>query len=221
MARPTRVRNPVGNEPTSPGAAPSSPTCQGDRLGTHRGAGPTTCRNCHHWGPVAFDRAIVLSDFHNAAQNAIHDLKFNGNNKMGILLGELLAPQIRPARIDVLIPVPLHAARRRERGFDQAEVLARGAARELGVDVEAGCLRRIRPTRAQSRQGAPAARVANLRDAFRARRSLADGSATVGLVDDVLTTGATLSAAAAALRLVHPGPIVALAVASPFVGGRP
>jgi ComF family protein len=129
--------------------------------------------------------------------------KYAGDPAAGRVLADLVAgaairrarnPDLRPA---CLVPVPLHPGRARERGFDQAEELARRLARRVAVPLRPGLLERVRPTRPQA--GLPAAaRRRNLRNAFRAAGGEVPERLT--LVDDVLTTGATVAAAATALR---------------------
>ena len=125
--------------------------------------------------------------------------KFHNDLAAGRLLAELMAQGLAAApRPDAIIPVPLHRARLRRRGFDQALELARPLARALDVPLDARLLHRTRDTRAQSTLDA-VHRRRNLRDAF-AVRPAARPPAHVVLVDDVMTTGATLHAAALALR---------------------
>lgn len=122
--------------------------------------------------------------------------KFHQDLAAGRLLSQLMVSQV-PAglRPQALVALPLHTARLRQRGYDQALELARPLARELGLPLCAG-LRRARATAAQSELDA-AARRRNVRAAFTVTGSL---PAHVALVDDVMTTGATLRAAATALR---------------------
>jgi predicted amidophosphoribosyltransferase len=108
------------------------------------------------------------------------------------------APITASSTTPILIPIPLHRARLRERGYDQALELARPLARELRLPLLDDALLRLRNTPAQSRLDA-AHRRRNLRDAF-AWRSAAAIPAHVVLIDDVMTTGATLHAAARTLR---------------------
>ena len=134
---------------------------------------------------------------------ALHSLKYAGERRLAEPLGVALAARWRHAGAggDLIVPVPIHAGRLRERGYDQAVLLARVAARELGLP-SADLLVRQRPTARQFDLDR-AARAGNLRGAFR----LADGAPAgrplagrwVLLVDDVVTTGATLVACATTL----------------------
>lgn len=178
-----------------------------------------SCPNCVHWRDIHFDRALVLADFSGVAGDAIHTLKFNGIKQIGSFLGRQMAahPDLRSEleALDLLVSVPLHAARQRERGYNQAQEIARGLADCLGIPLDDGCVRRSRPTRQQARLDA-SERAANTDGAFAAMRPVVGSPARLGLVDDVLTTGATLSACASALTLATDAQIIGLAVASPF-----
>ena len=125
-------------------------------------------------------------------------LKFHDDLAAGPLCAGLMADVLAAVpRPDVLVPLPLHRARLRSRGFDQTLELARPLARALGLPLRDDLLARARATAPQSRLDA-AARRRNLRGAFTARSSR-PLPAHVALVDDVMTTGATLHAAADAL----------------------
>ncbi len=132
---------------------------------------------------------------------AIHALKYRGERRLAEPLGAALAARWERAGRggDLLVPVPVHASRRRERGFDQAEDLARVCGRRLGLPVAATLERRHRTTAQHSLGRGERAR--NLGGAFTARSASAGGmhGRWVILVDDVSTTGATLSECAAAL----------------------
>lgn len=137
----------------------------------------------------------------------VRALKFQGERGHARLLGTLLARErlgdAAPLP-DRIVPVPLHALRLRERGYNQAAELACFAARELALPLDRMALRRRRATREQtglrSRE-----RAANVHQAFAATRPLA--GARIALVDDVITTGSTASAAAAALRAAGAGSV--------------
>lgn len=127
--------------------------------------------------------------------------KFNGDLATGRLLGELLADYLAAGRIltpDLLIPVPLHAARLRKRGFNQALELARPVARRLRLRIahHSVCVR-SKDTAVQSELDA-VERRRNLHAAFAIQQSLT--GMHVAILDDVLTTGATASALALILR---------------------
>ncbi len=129
--------------------------------------------------------------------------KFHQDLAAGRLLGQLMLPSMAHApRPDALVALPLHRDRLRQRGYDQALELARPLARALDLPLHAGLLLRTRATAQQSQLDA-AQRRRNVRGAFQVDRRAAGASglpARVALVDDVMTTGATLHAAAAALR---------------------
>ena len=143
--------------------------------------------------------------FGGLVRRALHQLKYGGETRLAGPLGAAIARRWAQVAAggDVLVPVPVHAERARQRGYDQAELIARSAAAELGMPC-APILERARATVAQFDLDR-AARATNVHGAFRLRdrpvsmpaRPLA--GRWVVLVDDVVTTGATLSACAAPL----------------------
>ncbi len=170
-------------------------------------------------GPRALDRMIAAGVYEGTARKAILALKFEGQRRASVPLGELLAAAVRDAgeRVDVIVPVPLHASRLRARGYNQAELLARRCARLLAVPCRADVLTRTRATAPQVGLSL-ADRRRNIAGAFAqttgAHLDMLAGR-RIALVDDVTTTGSTLDAAASALREAAPAAILGLAVARP------
>ena len=132
---------------------------------------------------------------------------------LGVLRGVVrsAAAGVAAPRAALVVPVALHPRRLRQRGFNPATLLAREVAREVAAPLDATALIRIRDTRSQTGLGRRARRT-NLRGAFRAR-SGARFPACVWLIDDVVTTGSTVSEAAAALRLAGATTVVVLCAA--------
>ena len=146
---------------------------------------------------------------------AIHEAKYHGGEYAFGLLSTALADYLREAddgfRTPVIVPVPLGKARRKERGFNQIEEVAKRIARELGIPVDAGLLVRVRETASQV--SLPRVqRLENMRGAFGAAHEL-DPARTYIVIDDVITTGATLQAAVDALKEAGAKHIVPLALA--------
>jgi ComF family protein len=131
----------------------------------------------------------------------IRRLKFGGQRVYGRLLGQLLAAAIanRPGpRPQVLVPMPLHVTRRRQRGFNQAHDIARYVGCTLGLPLDMNLLARVNETREQSGLTLAERRV-NVRGAFAALRE--PRATHVALIDDVLTTGCTAAEAARVLKV--------------------
>jgi len=153
-------------------------------------------------------------------RKAILQLKFHGREHMAIRLGALLAGPLEAlsaADSAVVAPVPLHSSRRRQRGFNQAELLARGLARQprgekRGLQLVTGSLRRIRPTLPQVGLSVSARRE-NVSGVFSVARPEQVRNRPVVLVDDVMTTGATFSACAVALKRAGALQVLALSLA--------
>jgi ComF family protein len=130
----------------------------------------------------------------------VHALKYGERPGLARALGVELARALPPGhRADLVVEVPLYRARRRERGYNQAASLAESLAAAAAVPWLPGALVRVRATRVQARLGA-AERRANLSGAFALRSPAALKGRSVLMVDDVLTTGATLEACLATLR---------------------
>jgi ComF family protein len=149
--------------------------------------------------PPPFDAAFAAFAYAHPVDHLVRELKFRHTLPAARVLGMLLAERRGATGLalpDVLVPVPLHRDRFIERGFNQAELIARAAARRLGVPLRTGVLRRQSGAPAQSGLSAEARRE-NLRAAFVVR---GHPPPHVAVIDDVLTTGSTASEAARALK---------------------
>lgn len=151
-----------------------------------------------------------------AVRAALHLAKFHHHPEALLLLGERLADHLKTAPVDLIVPVPLGAKRERERGYNQVvEVLK--AAKQAGatIPVAPKLLKRQRHTRPQT-ELTTAERKQNLRGAFVVNeRAVPENihNLHILLIDDVVTTGSTLAAAAAALQTVKPASLTRLALA--------
>jgi ComF family protein len=175
------------------------PCC--DRCGTALGALDPPDRVCARCAidPPGWDWARAGAAYEGPVRDAIHAFKFEGKPALARPLAALLVEQWPgiTAGADALVPVPLARGRQRERGFNQAGLLAERLGAALGVPVRSRWLGRVRATAPQSDLGA-AERRANVRGAFAASTAAAGRHLIV--VDDVLTTGATAAECARALR---------------------
>lgn len=182
----------------TPQAGSRRTSWQGRTVGASS-AGSPVCASCRR---LKLALSGLFSDyyFEGVLRVAIHQLKYRGSRHLAEPLGELMLETLATAAVpaDVLVPVPLHASRLAERGYNQSALLADHVSQATGVPVVDGPLRRARPTEPQ--MALPAVqRRANVTGAFVVQgRELA--GLRVLLVDDVCTTGSTLDACAAALR---------------------
>ncbi len=170
------------------------------------------CRFCREEPPV-FDQALAVGQFEGSLRDAIHLYKYRPSRALGRHLGAWMAANVRLGRgIDLLMPVPLHSRRLRERGFNQALLLGHEVAQAHGIPLSIDSLARIRPTRPQVELSG-AERVRNVAGAFAIRPSCAVDGRSVLLVDDVFTTGATLNECARVLKERGAGRVLALTLA--------
>lgn len=164
---------------------------------------PGLCAACQI-SPPAIDgirSVVMLTD---GARQAVHRFKYEGASALAAPLAGLMAEywSCRALPAEVLVAVPLHIARERERGYNQSYLLAREFGRQVGLPVLNGTLRRVRRTRPQVGLAA-AERHANVGGAFTycpPRHGSGVDGLHVLLVDDVCTTGATLEACSVALK---------------------
>ena len=174
-------------------AAPREPLCARCRAGLRRlGPDPVELAGIRTWAPISYE---------GPARAVVGALKFRGASGLAApMAAQVVAacpPELLPPGA-ALVPVPLHPARARRRGFNQAERLAAEISRRTGLEVE-DCLRRRGPGSARQLGRGRADRLAGIAGTVELRAGARCPRAAV-LVDDVATTGATLSACAAALR---------------------
>lgn len=151
------------------------------------------------WGRLPVNAAMAMLYFKKGTkvQNLIHGLKYDGKTEIGIRLGKLLAKKLSQselyANIDIVIPVPLHQKKLRLRGYNQSEYIATGLAEDLGVCVSTKNLLRNKSTETQTKK-ARYTRFENMQDVFSVIKSEELADKHILLIDDVITTGATLEA---------------------------
>ena len=159
------------------------------------------CSQCRSGGR-AFDFARAYGFYRGKLGSVIRKFKFGGHQRLGYPLAELQAACYQESGLELepdwIVPVPLHARRKRERGFDQTLILSRVLSRRLEIPVFRG-LSRIQPTAPQSGLNLPE-RQRNVRDAFRLSQADRLSHRNVLLVDDVMTTGTTISEICQLLR---------------------
>jgi competence protein ComFC len=176
---------------------------------------PAVCRLCRA-DVYGFSRARNFAIYNDALGAAIILLKYEEVTRLGDWfarrLAETFANYGEGFRPDVIVPVPLHRERQHERGYNQADLIARPLARRLGVKLRPEVLIRTRPRPGQlvlSRTE----RWKSVRGAYATREGLRVDKLRVLLVDDVMTTGATLDSCARALRKAGAAEIFGLTVA--------
>lgn len=155
-----------------------------------------TCGHCLKEAP-AFCRTQSLFSYGFPVDRLIQQLKYKEQLELAPMLGALLAQHLDNALPDLWLPMPLHPNRLKERGFNQAVEIARELAAKTGVPMQASWAKRERDTPPQAGLKREARRK-NMRGAFRCNSKVA--GLHVGIVDDVMTTGSTLDALAAALK---------------------
>jgi ComF family protein len=171
-------------------------------------------------GRVKFNRAFSLLNYQKGSkvQHLLHQLKYNNQPKIGILLGEWIVDEINYSDLknsDFIIPIPLHPKKEKKRGYNQSLKIAEGLGNKLGIRVEKNALFRKVFTNTQTKKGKNE-RWENVKEVFGIAPDILKPNSKIILVDDVITTGSTIEACAkiineqASIELI----IVSLAFAS-------
>jgi ComF family protein len=176
------------------------------------------CPWCVGKGIRPFRRVARLGAFQDPIKDLVHRMKYQGQWPIAEQLATRLlrqAPvQAVLASADCLVPVPLHRLRQMARGYNQADVIAQVLSRGTGRRIPIVCpVIRLRHTETQTHLHSRTQRVKNLRDAFGLARPDAVRAKRVVIIDDVVTTGATLESVARALRPGRPAQLDAIVVA--------
>jgi len=156
------------------------------------------CGRCLADAP-AFDRTQVGFYFDAELADLIHGLKYNSKPAYARILGELLAQRLNAKNIQAMVAVPLHQSRYRQRGFNQAELVAETVAKELGIPLIKQAVKRVKNTPSQTHLNAKQRR-ANLKNAFAIDCEKLQGLESIALLDDVITTGATMQSLAQKIK---------------------
>lgn len=158
------------------------------------------CPTCVSW-PAKIDGIRSPFRFDGVMRQAIHQLKYRNLRALAVTLSQLLRDYLvaNPIPAEVLVPVPLHPKRWRERGYNQSGLLARELGKLTGLAVVDDCLIRQRTAPPQARSASVEERRRNVAEAFICRDHQLRGRAVL-LIDDVATSGATLDACAAAVK---------------------
>lgn len=178
-----------------------APFC--DRCGVSTDGIEALCADCAAGSGWAFAQARAAGHFSGPLRKSILCLKYGGKRRLTVPLGAFLADYVQTNPFnshapDIIVPVPLHASRQRDRGFNQAALIAAEAGRLLDIPVAHNVLSRTRRTRPQVELHA-SERASNIRDAFRALESPLLRRKTVLLIDDVITTMNTVDECARVL----------------------
>ncbi|HZY80499.1 MAG TPA: ComF family protein [Cyclobacteriaceae bacterium] len=156
--------------------------------------------------PIQFASAFLKFRKGGLVQSLLHELKYNNRPEIGIRMGHLYGTELIDSgmqnNFDLIVPVPLHASRMRKRGYNQSAMFAEGLSEALKIEWQESISLRVSATNTQTRKGR-ADRWSNVKDAFSVGSIGKIAGKRILLVDDVITTGATIEACG--LHLIESG----------------
>jgi ComF family protein len=166
------------------------------------------------WGRVPIKHATAFMYFSKTSRyrQILHELKYRGQQETGLEMGRIFGMELRKtafAAADMIHPVPLHPSKQKKRGYNQSELIARGISEVTNIPLETGGVRKISGSSTQTRKS-KYERWENVKDIFRVDNPQTVRNKHILLVDDVITTGATMEACASVL-LAEEGVTVSLA----------
>jgi len=168
---------------------------------------------------IFFDRALATAYYEHVLKEAIHQFKFNHKAGLGKHLAQIMTTCLSEAlnmrQYHAILPVPLHKTRQRQRGYNQAAILAKYISQHCQIPVMANNLIRIRHTDSQALLKGQKERQENVKNAFRVTHPASLRDKHVILVDDVLTTGATVNECSKTLKEAGVRSILVLALSRP------
>lgn len=175
--------------------------------------GAKYCQNCKARAKTQLSGLIIAANYHcPPVKEMIHNLKYCGLIELSELLGEILCQKLVSIDLKdyIIVPVPLYRKRQNQRGFNQSALIAKYVTQKLGIEY-ADCLKRLRDTKPQVelKRGE---RQKNVLDSFVCKSTIVERR-NILLIDDVATTGATLSECAKALKIGGAKKIIAAVVA--------
>lgn len=157
------------------------------------------------WGRTELEAATALLHFRkgNSTQKLMHEIKYRGEKELAAYIGRLMGQELASnnpfTTVDYILPVPMHKAKQRKRGFNQAEWFAKGLAEKLHAAVNTEVLLKISATNSQTRKNRWQ-RWKNMEELFVVNQPEKLAGKHILLVDDIVTTGATLEACAQTLK---------------------
>ena len=165
------------------------------------------------WAPLRIEHTCAIYYYQKGAvsQSLLRALKYDFKAPLGIYLGEQMAAMLisHPIRnVDAIIPVPIHPKKKFSRGYNQSELLARGVAKAWGIPVLKNIAQKKKHTVSQTKNDR-FGRWANVQDMFKTQAGIAHFKHIL-IIDDVITTGATLVALSAAIKTVAPNVQISL-----------